>query len=199
MIELIIVIFKNLLKIPISKSHSDYAFTLLLIQKFSEDGVFDSFVYITQNFKTELNKKLIFHFLDIYYSLFKDYCPMDLCNVSNVNGKIQAPKRQTLKDFMNSDRKAEQKRREQMSSRHSRFGTKVAVLNRSGVKTGVLPAIMPTSSIKPKHKNLKSAPKRKGKVTDEPKGMRIHFRQPSIMNAAISSEEEKVKLSLNKL
>lgn len=91
MIELIVVIFKNLLQIPKKNKHDDFDFSLFLLKKFNEESVFDSLVYMTQNFDTELSKKLSFHFLEIFYFIFKDYCPCDFFNFT---------KKQTLKDFI---------------------------------------------------------------------------------------------------
>jgi hypothetical protein len=200
MIELIVVIFRNLLKIPTKKTDSDYAFTMFLVQKFNDESVFDSFLYITQNFKTELNKKLIFHFLEIYFYLFKDYCPMDLCNISITgNNGMSLPKRQTLKDFINKEKSIDNKRRQQSSTRHSRFGTTILVKQKNGGHNRVMPAIVPQSILNKKEVGHKSAPHRKAKETDEPKGMLIHYRKDGVANILGSDEEEKVKRSLNKL
>jgi hypothetical protein len=73
MIELIIVIFKNLLQIPKFDTAADSAFSLALLRKFQDDSVLDAFVYLTLKFDSDFSKKLSYHFLEIFYHIFKDY------------------------------------------------------------------------------------------------------------------------------
>lgn len=66
MIELIIALFKQVLAIE-----SDGLLHKKLILKFDEESVLDAFIFLTQDFAEELNKKLALHFLEINYHLFK--------------------------------------------------------------------------------------------------------------------------------
>lgn len=73
MIELIIVLFKQLMQIPDPK-HGDtntafYGKDLQknLLIKFSEESVLDSFNYLSQEFTTPLQKKLCLPLLEIQY------------------------------------------------------------------------------------------------------------------------------------
>lgn len=71
MVELIVVIFKQLLQIPDPKeSESNTSFKgkqlhKNLILTFSRESVLDSFNFLSQEFKTPLQKKLCLHILDI--------------------------------------------------------------------------------------------------------------------------------------
>ena len=67
MIELIVVLFKQLLTIPDSDTGSEQKQLLL---KFQDASVLDSFNFLTQDFKDPLNKKLAMHFLEIQYRIF---------------------------------------------------------------------------------------------------------------------------------
>ena len=97
--------------------------------------MFDSFVDLTQNSDDGLKKKFGLYFLEIYYHLFKDFRPIDLCNV-----KTQASPKYMLDDSFTTqdqkrlskiERKEEQKNRDQdaTKSHHSRFGGKLRLKN----------------------------------------------------------------------
>ena len=60
MIELIVVLFKNLLAVP-----SDSFLHKKILLKFSEAKVLDAFNYLTQEFTCPDQKKLAMHFLEI--------------------------------------------------------------------------------------------------------------------------------------
>jgi len=53
---------------------------LLTLQKrlllhFSDESVLDSFIYLTQDFSQDIQKKLSPVFLEIWYSIFKNFTP----------------------------------------------------------------------------------------------------------------------------
>ena len=56
LIELIVVIFKNLLQVPKVNTIKDNAFSLLLLRRFRDEGVLDSFVFMTQKVDSEFSK-----------------------------------------------------------------------------------------------------------------------------------------------
>jgi len=60
MIELIVVLFKNLLAVP-----SDSHLHKQVLLKFGETKVLDAFNYLTQEFNEPVQKKLAMHFLEI--------------------------------------------------------------------------------------------------------------------------------------
>jgi hypothetical protein len=45
---------------------------------FSEESVLDSFIYLTQDFTQEIQKKLSPVFLEIWYSIFKNFTPQQI-------------------------------------------------------------------------------------------------------------------------
>jgi len=47
---------------------------------FSTEHVLDLFVFMTQEFKDPLHKKLVMHFLEIQYQIFKDFAPNQIIN-----------------------------------------------------------------------------------------------------------------------
>jgi hypothetical protein len=100
---------------------------------------------------------------------------------------------------MNNEKKAKQKRIQQMSSRHSRFGTNIVVKDKNSQLERILPGIPNTEMIRKKDVGRKTAPKRKNKGTDGPAGMLIHFRKFGDMNISGSEEEETVKADLKKM
>jgi hypothetical protein len=56
---------------------------LLTLQKrlllhFSEESVLDSFIYLTQDFSQDIQKKLSPVFLEIWYSIFKNFTPQQI-------------------------------------------------------------------------------------------------------------------------
>ena len=189
MIELIIVVFKNLVQIPKDETSKDWAFRLFLLQKFSEESVLDSFVYMTELFDTEFSKKLSFHFLEIFFHIFKDYSPCDF---------FELTKKQTLKDFMSTERKNTQKRASQRSTRHSRFGTCIVIKDKQNGTKKIVPGI-PTSNVRNRDIGTKSAPKRKAKEPENPVGMQIHKKKFGENNIAWNDEEQKVKEYLKKM
>lgn len=76
MIELIIVLFKQLLIIP-DRSHG-VSLQKRLLLAFAADSVFDAFNFLTQEFKEPLHKKLAMHFLEIHYQVFKHFTPQQV-------------------------------------------------------------------------------------------------------------------------
>jgi hypothetical protein len=64
MIELIIVLFKQVLQIPEDRDKNQQRRLLLV---FAEESVLDSFIYLTQDFSQPYIKKLTITFLEIQY------------------------------------------------------------------------------------------------------------------------------------
>ena len=190
MIELIVIIFKNLLQIPKRNVYDDSDFTLFLLKKFNEESVFDSLVYMTQNFETELSKKLSFHFLEIFYFIFKDYWPCDFFNLT---------KKQTLKDFMKQEKIESSKKQRQRSTRHSRFGTNIVVKDKATQLSRIVHWVPKANEISMQDIGRKTAPKRKVKEAEQHIGMQIHKRKFGESNFAGSEEEEKVKYDLKEM
>lgn len=84
MIELIIAFFKNLLLIPDARPNEGGANELYsnlqkkLLLHFGEESVLDSFIYLTQDFKEDLMKKLSIYFLEIWYTIFRFFTPQQI-------------------------------------------------------------------------------------------------------------------------
>lgn len=188
MIELIVVIFKNLLQIP-KAGPDDTSFSILLLKQFNEDSVFDSFVYMTQQFEKDYEKKLSFHFLEIFFHIFQDYCPCDFFNLA---------KKQTLKDFMKQEEKNKMKRKRELNTRNLRFGKNMVIKDKDNLQK-VVPRMPTDKSSRKMDVGRKTAPKRKPKETDLPTGMLIHHKKFGEMNFAGSEEEENVKNELKKM
>ena len=106
---------------------------------------------------------------------------------------------QTLKDYMSNEKKTKQRRVQQMSSRHSRFGTKIVVKDKTSHIERIVFGIPNSEMMRKKEVGRKTAPKRKNKDTDGPSGMLIHYKKFGDMNIAGSEEEEKVKENLKKM
>jgi hypothetical protein len=81
MIELIIVLFKQLLQIPEPRmNQQDTKFSKRDLQKrllhvFHKENVLDSFNYLSQDFSDPLNKKLCMWILEIQYQIVKNFTP----------------------------------------------------------------------------------------------------------------------------
>ena len=190
MIELIVVIFKNLLQIPKKNTYDDSDFSLFLLKKFNEESVFDSLVFMTQNFETDLSKKLSFHFLEIFYFIFKDYWPCDFFNLT---------KKQTLKDFMKTEKIESAKRERDRGTRHSRFGTNIVVRDKTSQLSRIVHCVPKANEMTVNSVGRKTAPKRKAKEVDQHVGMQIHQRKFGESNFIGSEEEEKVKHDLKNM
>lgn len=81
MIELLVVLFKQLLLIPeprASEKSSAYAGMHLqrgLLIKYKEDAVLDAVNYLSQEFETDLQKNLAIQILEIQYAIFRNFTP----------------------------------------------------------------------------------------------------------------------------
>ena len=133
-------------------------------------------------------------------------------------------KKQTLKDFIKSERKQEQKNRNQnaIRSRHSRFGGKIQLNDKKNNLKRVIPGMLDnffpsntdssganknapnakSDSINPlfaKELGHRSGVKRKPKPKDQPEEMLIHYQRFGQTNITGSDEEENMKTILNNL
>lgn len=81
MIELIVVIFKQLLSIPDPKANETYSnFRDSQLQKklllmYHEEEVLQAINYISQEFDTPLRKMLCMHILETHHQIFKHFTP----------------------------------------------------------------------------------------------------------------------------
>lgn len=75
MVELIVVLFKQILSIPGAPQLQKKWICLL-----SDEQVLEVFVFLTNDFADPLNKKLAMHFLEINYHIFKNYSPQQIIN-----------------------------------------------------------------------------------------------------------------------
>ena len=83
MVELIIVLLKQLLQIPEVPSlmiRGEKSLQKRLLHMYSEENVLDLFVFMTQDFEDPLHKKLTMHFLEIQYQIMKDFKPNQIIN-----------------------------------------------------------------------------------------------------------------------
>jgi len=78
MVELIVVLFKNLLSVPIrSGNNNDLTFHIELLKQFKQHDVLNALVFMAQKFESEFSRRLAFHFLEIFYFIYKHYSPID--------------------------------------------------------------------------------------------------------------------------
>jgi len=85
MIELIIVLLKQLLQIPEHEDCASLASNKRNLQKslllaFKEHNVLDLLVFLSQEFTEPLNKKLAIHLLEMQYHIFKNFTPAQIVN-----------------------------------------------------------------------------------------------------------------------
>ena len=83
MVELIIVLLKQLLQIPEVPSlmvRGEKSLQKRLLHMYSEENVLDLFVFMTQDFEDPLHKKLTLHFLEIQYQIIKGFTPKQIIN-----------------------------------------------------------------------------------------------------------------------
>ena len=83
MIELITILFKQLICIPDASIKHTTDINFLTLQKrlllhFAETSVLDSFIYLTQDFNQDIQKKLSPVFLEIWYQIFKSFTPQQI-------------------------------------------------------------------------------------------------------------------------
>lgn len=78
MIELIVVLFKQLLIIPDRPDGGQTNLQKRLLLAFANESVYDAFNFLTQEFKEPLQKKLAMHFLEIHYQIFKHFTPAQI-------------------------------------------------------------------------------------------------------------------------
>ena len=126
MIELIITLLRNLVKIPdlensrtsINEYKRNLQFNLLLI--FSKDSVFDALIYLCQDLNSGLMKKLNLAFLEIFYHIFSSFKPKWIMSTTDEDKSL-------LEELENSAKKQQIKRMNELGTRHSRFGTSLRV------------------------------------------------------------------------
>ena len=74
MIELVLVLLKQLLTIPDSRLQKK------LIVRLHECDILETITFMTQAFSDPFSKKLALHFLEINYMIFKDFSPAQIFN-----------------------------------------------------------------------------------------------------------------------
>ena len=124
MIELIIMLFKQLLQIPDARvGLTDTKFANRKIQKellhvFHEENVLDSFNYLSQEFKTPIQQKLCMQILEIQYQIIKGFTPEQvfMSNEKEREAKMAA---------FEVENENERRRKFLRSARHSKFGTQL--------------------------------------------------------------------------
>ena len=115
MIELIIVLFKQLLMIPESDDGASLAGHKRNLQKnlllaYKDNYVLDLFVCLSQEFSETLHKKLAIHLLEIQYHIFKNFSPAQIVNPAAIQSaaysKVQEEEaaRQRRLNFVRSTR-----------------------------------------------------------------------------------------------
>ncbi len=133
MVELIIVLFKQLLQIPDPKSqetNTDFAGKHLqkrLLLLYHDEQVLDSFNYLSQDFTNPLNKMLCMHILEIQYQIFKNFTPEQIF--------ITKEKELEAKQKVQSEREEFQNTRKFLrSTRPGKFGTQIQVTRPDGTR-----------------------------------------------------------------
>lgn len=186
MIELVIIVFRNLLMIPKTNSSEDSSFFLLLLQQFKTEGVLDSVIFMTQSMESEFSKKISFHYLEILFSIFQEFSPCDF---------FEFTKKQTLRDYMERENKMKKQRINKMSSRHSKFGTSIIIKDKSTNMNRIVHTL-PNKISKTPEIGRKTAPKRKAKPQENPECMHIHKKKFGLNNFRGTDEEEQLKAAL---
>ena len=126
MIELIITLLRNLIKIPdldssrssINEYKRNLQINLLLI--FSKDSVFDALIYLCQDLNSPLMMKLNLAFLEIFYHIFSSFKPKWIMSTSD-------DEKSYLEELETSAKKQQIKRMNELGTRHSRFGTNLCM------------------------------------------------------------------------
>ncbi|CAI2382058.1 unnamed protein product [Moneuplotes crassus] len=191
LVELVIVIFKNLLQIPKAKSDEDESFSYLLLKNFKEESVFDSFIYMSAQLQSEFSKKLSFHFLEIFFHIFKDYYPHEFFSLT---------KKKTLKDYMKKEIDEKKKRQTNRSSRHSRFGTNIVLKDKKNSEIKRMVAGIPNDNLmRQKDIGRTGIRKKKAIKSDFDTGMLIHYRNMDNTSLQGDNEQEKMRQDLKEL
>ena len=76
MIELIFVIFKQLLAIP--EGARDCPIQKQLLLKFKEESVLEALIFLSQEFTEPFQKKLAMHFLEMNFWIFNNFKPSQI-------------------------------------------------------------------------------------------------------------------------
>ena len=107
MVELIIVLLKQLLQIPEDPNlmiRGERSLQKRLLSTYAQEHVLDLFVFMTQEFKDPLHQKLTMHFLEIQYQILKNFRPNQIINrkqvqqeaLSKLTAQEEARKRQEI-------------------------------------------------------------------------------------------------------
>ncbi len=126
MIELIVVLFKHLLKIPdmlptMSSANQLYRdLQKKLIMAYHDKNVLDSFIFLTQDIDSPLAKRLSLHFLEIFYFIFKH------CSARGLVEDAKTDKEQ-LRALMDLEKRNLQRRMAERGTRPNNFGTAIKV------------------------------------------------------------------------
>ena len=157
MIEFIVYLYRNLLKIPdITSKDSSLAYKRDLQPKFiatlSKHNTLDAFIYIVQQSSNALMKKIGIILLEVFYHIFSPFEPVWLFKNSEQD-----------KTFLTSIREKETRERmirlSERSSRHARFDCNIKIVRNFGAGSKVIhnpfkndwdQNIVPNASKKPK-------------------------------------------------
>ena len=126
MIELIITLIRNLVRIPdleearhsVNEFKRNMQFNLLLI--FEKDSVFDALIFLCQDMTSPLLRKLNLAFLEIFYHIFSSFKPKWIMSCSEDD-------RKRLEELEDSAKRQQIKRMNELGTRHSRFGTNLCI------------------------------------------------------------------------
>lgn len=125
MIELIIVLFKQLLMISDNQDKNQYSLQKQLLSVFSEESVFDSFIYLTQDFTDPFFQKISLHFLEIWYQVFKCFTPSQVFNYEEMQKKI-------INEMESQQIHRERKMNFLRHMRHGKFGSMMQIRRDDG-------------------------------------------------------------------
>jgi hypothetical protein len=123
MIELIFVIFKQLLSIP--EGSRDCPIQKQLILKFKEESVLEAIIFLSQEFTEPFQKKLAMHFLEINFWIFNHFRASQIVDPSTSEKIALLKLDQIEKQRINQNRFVK-------SLRHSKFGTSLQIFRDDG-------------------------------------------------------------------
>lgn len=130
MIELIIVLFKQLIAIPDASKNeaSNVKFQTLqkqLLIHFSEENVLDSFIFLTQDYSQDIQKKLSPVFMEIWYIIFKNFTPQQIFSP-------EEGERANNDEIMAQERAKERRQNFLRGIRHGKFGSQLQIMREDG-------------------------------------------------------------------
>mgnify|MGYP000932345905 CR=1 FL=1 len=127
MVELIVTLFRNLLRIPDSPRSPNVSeevrqnLQLLFFKVLHQEQAFEAFVYLTQNLgSNQRTKTMNLFFLEIFYHLFSPFEPSWIM-------KSDEETKTLIQKITEDEERARKKKMAELSSRHSRFDCSLKV------------------------------------------------------------------------